>query len=180
MIGRLAQETFFDQSVAKTGMCARVVGMERQRSPPFRDCAIHVSPFKQHRAEIVMRVGIVGPELDRLPEISDGFIGASFAREHVADAVINKREAKLVMTLSAARAHGQRFLKIRERVVQLAAFHQQRAKIFERNVIVLCHRQRVRPQRFAISPVGCLLPRAGTQDDDDGASNGGKNFSAMR
>ena len=76
----------------------------------------------------------------------------------------------------AARTDCERTLKIRERIVQLAAFHQQRAEICQGDVVIGRDRQRARPKRFAIPPISRLLPGARAQDDDNAAANDRENF----
>ena len=66
--------------------------MQRQRSPPFRDCAIQIVPSKQDGAEVVMCVRIIGPERDCLPKMSDRFIEPALATKYITDAVMNQRE----------------------------------------------------------------------------------------
>ena len=56
----------------------------------------------------------------------------------------------------ARRTDRKRALKIRERIIQLAAIHQESAQIRQRHIVAFGHG----PERFAISPVSCLIPSA--------------------
>src|SRR5207248_2678675 len=67
------------------------------------------------------------------------------------------------MAMFARRTDRERAFEIRECVVKLAVVLQEYAHVRERDVIVFCHRERVRPQRLAVAPVGGLFPRTRAQ-----------------
>ena len=76
----------------------------------------------------------------------------------------------------ARRTDRERAFEIRECVVKLAVVLQEYAHVRERDVIVFCHRERVRPQRLAVAPVGGLFPRTRAQRDDDDDCRGRENL----
>src|SRR5205814_2234423 len=99
MISRLTQKTVLNESVDQTRMRARVVGMDRQHGPPFRNRAVQISLLKQSGAEIVMRIRKVGSQLNRLAKMRDCITKLAFLREHVVGAVMNDRETLIVVAM---------------------------------------------------------------------------------
>ena len=65
---------------------------------------------------------------------------------------------------------------MRERFIQLSAIGQEHPQIGMSNVVVLSDGERLRPKRFAISPVGSLFPGARSQSRNDDNSGSGQNF----
>src|SRR5207302_8137428 len=133
--------------------------MDRQRGPPFGNRAVQIAFLEKRGAEIVVRVRKVGTNVGGLTQMHYRFIELAFSREHVADAVVNQGKTQAVVTMFAVGTDGERALKIGKRVVKLAAFHQECAEIRERDIVVFCNREGVRPKCLAVFPISRLLTR---------------------
>ena len=154
--------------------------MDRQCLAELDDCIFDFAFFQERNPEVVMGIGIIGLQFNCLPEMRDGIVELSLTRESVADVQVNQREAQGVMRIRTVSGSDiERTLKMRERIGELSAIHQEHSEVCLSNIVVLGHSESVRPKRFAVSPISCLLEGAASKNQDDDSASRTKDLLAV-
>ena len=92
---------------------------------------------------------------------------------------LQQGEAEIILRVRVTGADAQRFFGMRNRFAYAATPHQKIGQAGVRKIIVLRHRDRMCPERFAVAPVRGLHARGECKRENDNNRRRARNLSSI-
>src|SRR5438045_7959842 len=90
-----SKQTFLNERIRQTGVCARVIWMEGEGGSPLLNRAVNVALSKQGDPKVVVGIGKIRPQFNRLAKMTQRFIEPADAGQGIAGSIIEWSEMKV-------------------------------------------------------------------------------------
>src|SRR5437773_3507201 len=145
------------KGVSQSQMALRKIRLDRQSLFIFTDCFGDATTLQERAGEIKVACNALRVAGKNAPEFLNRFGDFS---------LFEKSRSQIVASERRLRRNFQRGLVLTDGVIETSILRPHVAEIVVRQVVVLCHGQRVQPKRFAVSPVVGLMAGTARESDD--------------